>query len=387
MSFSPRKPRATAVKAGEKLKQIADDDHEIFGGGRKRAAPARFGAEDAPWGGGRRASSTAGISKRKRCGECAGCRARNCGKCIYCKDMPMYGGKGNMRQSCKERKCEVIVAAEERANEERVKVREEERQVRERERGARMAERATHRAATSGQRARAAATSAELGGVDERVGGARLPAVRLAPSTGGGWGLQHPPVGAPVEVRLSEEGLEDACWAATVVDDADDDGLLLVEVEELTSEEDAAVKIRERVPPSAVRMRPPRGFPAGAVELVRPGDLLELYFDDAWWEVKVDAVLSSAAAKAATHLPGAKKLKDASMRFKVTSTKYRVEHEVRADALRPHWLWSTKWATPGDFGGVWRYELVAGHGCVPADARRGLPTFKFAGGVQRMRVA
>ena len=39
------------------------------------------------------------------------------------------------------------------------------------------------------------------------------------------------------------------------------------------------------------------------------------------------------------------------------------------------WLWS-----PG--ASVWRYELHAGHGCVPM-AGQGEPTFKFAGGVLR----
>ncbi|KAF4317627.1 hypothetical protein G195_008842 [Phytophthora kernoviae 00238/432] len=40
-----------------------------------------------------------------RCGECAGCRAPDCVKCRYCRDMKKYGGPGLRKQSCKDRKC------------------------------------------------------------------------------------------------------------------------------------------------------------------------------------------------------------------------------------------------------------------------------------------
>ena len=39
--------------------------------------------------------------KRRRCGECIGCRADNCKVCPACLDMPKYGGPGNKRQVCR----------------------------------------------------------------------------------------------------------------------------------------------------------------------------------------------------------------------------------------------------------------------------------------------
>jgi len=47
----------------------------------------------------------AGGSKRRRCGVCAGCLAENCGACKYCLDMPKFGGRGVMRQTCEKRAC------------------------------------------------------------------------------------------------------------------------------------------------------------------------------------------------------------------------------------------------------------------------------------------
>ena len=46
-----------------------------------------------------------GGSKRRRCGACAGCLAENCGSCKYCLDMPKFGGRGVMRQTCEKRAC------------------------------------------------------------------------------------------------------------------------------------------------------------------------------------------------------------------------------------------------------------------------------------------
>ena len=38
---------------------------------------------------------------RVHCGDCTGCRAKNCEKCPACLDMPKYGGPGNMHQACR----------------------------------------------------------------------------------------------------------------------------------------------------------------------------------------------------------------------------------------------------------------------------------------------
>jgi len=43
--------------------------------------------------------------KRKRCGECAGCMAIDCGSCKFCHDKPKFGGQGKMKKPCINRKC------------------------------------------------------------------------------------------------------------------------------------------------------------------------------------------------------------------------------------------------------------------------------------------
>lgn len=43
--------------------------------------------------------------KIKRCGTCKGCRARNCKGCVPCLDMLKYGGTGQLKQACIERRC------------------------------------------------------------------------------------------------------------------------------------------------------------------------------------------------------------------------------------------------------------------------------------------
>ena len=45
-------------------------------------------------------------SRKRRCGECEGCKRQNCGECIYCKDSKRFGGPNKMKQACKERICE-----------------------------------------------------------------------------------------------------------------------------------------------------------------------------------------------------------------------------------------------------------------------------------------
>lgn len=47
--------------------------------------------------------------KRQRsCNECVGCLTPNCGLCRYCKDMPKFGGPGELHQKCEKRKCEAM---------------------------------------------------------------------------------------------------------------------------------------------------------------------------------------------------------------------------------------------------------------------------------------
>ena len=43
--------------------------------------------------------------KSKACNKCSGCLTENCGKCVPCRDMPKFGGKGIIRQKCVYRKC------------------------------------------------------------------------------------------------------------------------------------------------------------------------------------------------------------------------------------------------------------------------------------------
>ena len=43
--------------------------------------------------------------RRHRCGKCENCKKPNCGSCAHCSDMKMFGGKGKLKQACKERKC------------------------------------------------------------------------------------------------------------------------------------------------------------------------------------------------------------------------------------------------------------------------------------------
>ena len=46
-----------------------------------------------------------GKYRKKRCGECDGCKSQNCGLCIYCKDSKKFGGTDKMKQVCKNRTC------------------------------------------------------------------------------------------------------------------------------------------------------------------------------------------------------------------------------------------------------------------------------------------
>ena len=52
--------------------------------------------------------------KRKRCGNCSGCMATDCGLCKFCYDRPKFGDEGKKKQSCFKRKCINIVCDPER---------------------------------------------------------------------------------------------------------------------------------------------------------------------------------------------------------------------------------------------------------------------------------
>ena len=43
--------------------------------------------------------------KRKRCGQCAGCKSDDCRACPKCRDMKKFGGSGRKKQACVNRKC------------------------------------------------------------------------------------------------------------------------------------------------------------------------------------------------------------------------------------------------------------------------------------------
>jgi len=45
------------------------------------------------------------VVRRIRCGECDPCLAQNCGKCRFCLDMLIFGGRNKLRQACEQRTC------------------------------------------------------------------------------------------------------------------------------------------------------------------------------------------------------------------------------------------------------------------------------------------
>jgi len=45
-------------------------------------------------------------TKMRSCGSCNSCLAPDCGYCTYCLDMRKFGGKGTLRQRCRERRCQ-----------------------------------------------------------------------------------------------------------------------------------------------------------------------------------------------------------------------------------------------------------------------------------------
>ena len=140
------------------------------------------------------------------------------------------------------------------------------------------------------------------------------------------------------------------------------------------AEDDSAERLREPVPAGDVRPQPPP-TPCGFHALVAAGDIVELYYDDGWWEVKVEAVVPVPKAAPAEGAAPAGTADGASHHFRVVSTMYAKWHTVPADMLRPQWLWAPA-------ARAWRYELDAGHGCVAAGLAA-VATFRFAHGISR----
>ncbi|XP_065895978.1 uncharacterized protein [Dysidea avara] len=50
-------------------------------------------------------SSKRNKPRRQRCKSCNGCLAKDCGKCIECRDKVKFGGPGKLKQCCINRKC------------------------------------------------------------------------------------------------------------------------------------------------------------------------------------------------------------------------------------------------------------------------------------------
>jgi hypothetical protein len=152
-------------------------------------------------------------------------------------------------------------------------------------------------------------------------------------------------------------------------------------------------RLQEWVELSGVRTRPPTGFPPGVIDLVRAGDLLELFYEDGWWPVEVLRLLNPMADAEGGGVRRPEKrarrggeddpepLDDGlGARFLVSAIGYDKQHKVKPNRLRPRWLWADKMR-------AWRYELLSGHGCVPKDSTQagGRPAFKFAASVMRRR--
>ena len=194
-----------------------------------------------------------GLEKRKRCGECEGCLAKNCTRCEMCLDMPKYGGKGTKRQTCLMRQCAMLVAENEEREAEKASLVALQREKRVMEREAQLKARAerreqdrleklemsrlkqeTREAKEATKEARRLAkleerAARQAGGRGRRAHGARwdeegrLASIRLPElpreDSAYGWGLlaTYPP-GTAVEVRDLAEGLHGAFFAAQIVE-------------------------------------------------------------------------------------------------------------------------------------------------------------------------
>lgn len=149
-----------------------------------------------------------------------------------------------------------------------------------------------------------------------RIATARVPTVQLEPGMDGGWGAHLAPdqpalqIGADVEVLLQEDGLDSiyiatvvafpklqgtkraklqggAAAAAVVGNGAEEQ--IYVRYHDLLASEESEERLCEWVESKQMRWRPPP-TPRGFHQLVRVGDKLELHFEDAWWEVSLQAI-------------------------------------------------------------------------------------------------
>jgi len=311
---------------------------EVAAGGRERKRPERFAAfddgSDDDEDGRRRTKRRArepkadgGDGKERknvRCGRCAGCMSANCGKCVNCKDMPKYGGKGTVRQTCKQRQCEVLAEiqreeamkkAVQRAqeSEERAKERETERQERELERAHLASKRNADRALEREEKMIEKGALRNHAGVP-KVGpigkgrGVRTPTVTLEEGMGGGWG-EHEQLepGCRVEVQLEDEALDETIYAGRLVPTPpaaagkktrkqppkapdEHEGEVEVEFDELLESNDSDARLREWTSRSRVRRQPPP-TPTGFFGLLHRGDKVQLLYEDCWWDVQFDEVV------------------------------------------------------------------------------------------------
>ena len=319
-TWSPwQMPREAALKARERLRACVTEPHvedtELEG---KRPHIDEDGDYK------QRASSSAmSVTRRHRCGVCVGCNATNCGRCVYCLDMPQFGGTGNLRKSCIERTCVEITKENERLAEARRVEREAERERIERWGSARRAGTRVPLGNSTGAAAAVAKHTGFMPGTN-----ARLPSVRLEASIDSGWGQFDFLPGMRVEVNIPKEEYELGLMAGRVVDPYSEQpppsqsrssprkssphhaavveravkaGKVCVEFDELLSEVSEAhatakVPLREFIEPQRLRLLPPNAFPKGAACLLRPGDLVDLYYQDGWWEVVIQAVEEPAAS-------------------------------------------------------------------------------------------
>jgi hypothetical protein len=189
------------------------------------------------------------LAKRKRCGECEGCKQPDCGRCEFCRDMKKFGGKNIKRQTCVNRKCIVLVEENEEANEKK----EEERELRaeqkeaarlernnrlEEEKRLKLEEREEARAAREAEKLREAQERRERREERrEQAAANRPPRVPRPPRLGAaatallpvlptdpaafGWGAAPADLlvaGAEAEVVGVDDGLKGACFRARVAE-------------------------------------------------------------------------------------------------------------------------------------------------------------------------
>eukprot|EP00967_Tisochrysis_lutea_P071855 scaffold95587_cov30-Tisochrysis_lutea.AAC.1 len=280
------------------LQALLDGFAADVSGPRRRKTPLRYAEPSSPSperqskqsrraSAGARSAAPKQPQKRMRCGECNSCRASNCGKCKFCIDMPKFGGSGTLRQPCINRLCEVLLSAHREAKEAAAAVREEEREKRRAEKEAERAERDARRMERDEIRRKERAERAAARGLRRQAMAAKVG------QPNGGWGEHNDlNVGSAVEVRLTEDGLDGSIYSGTLAQYAKDelgvDGCWVV-FDELLEEESESELLREWVRREDVRPKPPP-TPDGFAHLIQTGDIIELNFEDGWWEVEVEKV-------------------------------------------------------------------------------------------------